>query len=68
MTKVELIELVRTDMLEAINQRDMTDPFNYDEAYGYFHGQYHAYESVLKLLTMFTVQELSDGDNRRIRR
>jgi hypothetical protein len=68
MTKMELTELIRSDMFEAVKQRDRTDPKNYEEEYGYFNGQYRAYESVLKLLMMFDIYEITAGDFRSIRR
>jgi hypothetical protein len=67
MTKIELIELVRNDMLDAVKRRDDTNADHDEEGFGYFNGQYRALESVLRLLTMFHIEELDGNDSRRIR-
>ena len=64
MTKIELVELVRRDMLESIRQRDAVNPDLCLEARGYHNGHYHAYKKVLELLTMFDIEEVDPGDSR----
>lgn len=58
MTKIELIELLKNDMLDAVRYRDKIDAYLYTEEYGYFNGQYRAFESVLRLLNTINIQEL----------
>ena len=67
MTKLELMELIRSDMLDAVKQRDNINETLYAEEYGYFNGRYRAFENVIKLLMMFEIQELSPDDSRRTR-
>lgn len=64
MTKNELIELFRVDMMNSLKLRDRTNACDYSEEYGYHHGQYLAYENVIKMLTMFDIEEVSPGDTR----
>jgi hypothetical protein len=66
-TKLELIELIRNDMLEAVKNRDKSTSSYESEVIGYFNGQYRAYESIVKLLMMFEIEEIDVFDARFIR-
>lgn len=68
MTKKELISLLNTQMLNSIRERDMTDEISCPEEYSYFNGQYHAFESVIDLLSSVQLENVRIGDSRRIER
>jgi len=67
MTKLELIELIRNDMLDAVKQRDeLLKSSPTEDDYKYFNGQYRAYNNVIRLLMMFDIEELRAIDSRLI--
>ena len=50
--------------MNSLRQRDKTDPEVYLEEYGYYNGQYRAYESVISLLSTFDIESISTSDTR----
>jgi len=55
MTKNEVIGLLNVQLMNSVRQRDMTDPDLYPEEYGYYDGQFKAYERVVGMLAMVDV-------------
>lgn len=50
MTKNELIGLLNINLMNSLRQRDNTDSGLFGEEYGYYNGQYRAYESIIGIL------------------
>jgi len=67
MIKNELIGLLNINLLDSIRQRDKTDAQAYSEEYGYYNGQFRAYESVISMLSTLDIESSDSSDSRNFR-
>jgi len=64
MTKNELINMLKIEMICSIRNRDNTDWNLYSEHYGYYNGEYKTYEKVIELLNQFDIYTTNTDDAR----
>lgn len=64
MTKNELVSLMNINLMNSLRLRDSTDPSLFSEEYGYYNGQYRAYESIIGLLVTVDINSLASHDSR----
>lgn len=64
MTKNEFIGLLNTNMLTSIRQRDCVDCSLHPVEYGYYNGQFRAFELVIGMLGMVDVCSIDSSDLR----
>ena len=67
MTKNELIGLLNINLMNSLRQRDNTDSGRFGEEYGYYNGQYRAYESIIGILATVDIESISTADSRNFR-
>lgn len=67
MTKNEVIGLLNIQLMNSVRQRDMTNPDLYPEEYGYYNGQFRAFETVIGMLATVDVHTYSAVDERSLR-
>lgn len=68
MTKNELISLLKMDMMDSVRKRDLTNLMGHSQEYGYYNGQFRAYEAVIGLLMTVNIETLSSEDARNFER
>ena len=66
MTKNEFIGLLKINLIEVLHKRDCTSGYSYPEEYGYYNGQFRAYESIISMLSTLDINSTSAGDARNI--
>ena len=64
MTKNELIGLLNINLMNSVRQRDGVDAVMYPTEYGYYNGQFRAYEAVVSMLATVDVCSITSDDAR----
>lgn len=64
LVKKELISLMNIHLMNSLRLRDSVDPSLYPEEYGFYNGQYRAYEAVIGLLVTVDIQSIFPEDSR----
>ena len=66
MTQNEFVGLLKINLMEVLHKRDCTSGYTYPEEYGYFNGQFRAYESIIIMLSALDIESITAGDARNI--
>ena len=64
MTKNELIGLLNINLMNAVRQRDGVNSEMYPAEYGYYNGQFRAYEAIVGMLATVDVYSVASDDAR----